>query len=40
MVCAESCALTDADLFLLELVQQDSMPTDALSNYPSEFNPV
>jgi hypothetical protein len=31
LVCAESCAMTDADLFLLELVQQNSVPTVALS---------
>ncbi len=27
LVCAESCALTDADLFLLELVQPQSVST-------------
>ncbi len=31
LVCVESCAMTDADIFLLELVQQQSTPTVAAS---------
>ncbi len=32
LVCAESCALTDADLFRLELVQQIAVRVSTTSN--------